>query len=418
MLTSLNTALSGMNADSVGFDVIGNNLANMSTIGYKSSEVSFEDLMTQSMDAGQQIGLGVGAPTTQRQFTQGTVQTTGGAFDVALQGDGFFVVRDSSNQMLYTRAGNFRVDSDGNLQSASGDAVQGWLATDGVVNPTGAIGNITIPVGALNPPSATTKMSLDLNLDANGTVGASSGSWSTPIQVYDSLGNTHTVTMTFTKTAANTWNYQASIPGDDVTAGTSGTPYDVPNASGTLTFDAKGQLTSPAVANSPIPVAITGLADGAADLNINWSLYTDNGASRLSQYATDSANSGVSQDGSGTAQISKVGISDGGMVTVQYSNGDQKIVAQLAVASIRNPVSLVAAGNNNLAATAGTADPSIGASNTGGRGKIVGGALESSNVDMATEFTHLLVLQRGYEASAKVITATDELLQATINLKQ
>ena len=422
MLTSLSTALSGLTADGIGFDVIGNNLANLSTTGFKSSNVAFDDLMSQSMNAGLQVGLGVGAPTTERDFTQGSLTATGGSFDAAIQGSGFFVVRDTSNQLLYTRAGNFQLDSEGTLTTASGQAVEGWMATNGAVNAVGPVGNITVPINASAPPSATTQMSIDANLDATATVGDTSATWSTPIQVYDSLGTTHTLTMTFTKTAANSWSYTVSLPGDDVTAGTAGTPYAIPNATGTLTFDTQGQLTSPAApppaTNGVVPISIPGLADGAADLNVNWSLYTSSGTSHITQFASASASAGTDADGATTGEITGVGISNGGNVTVKYSNGQDKVVAQIALATIRNPESLIATGQNNLQAGPDTAAASIGAANSGDRGGIVGGSLEGSNVDMATEFTNLIVLQRGYEANAKVITASEQMLTDTINLKQ
>lgn len=256
-------------------------------------------------------------------------------------------------------------------------------------------------------------MSVDLNLNSAATADATSD-FSTPVTVYDSLGKSHILTVSFEKTDTNTWSYQVSLPGADVTAGTAGTPFDIPNASGTMTFDTNGQLTSPA-AGSTIPVAIPGLSDGASDLNISWDPY-NNGAGRITQFGQASAASASSQDGAAAAELVSVSISDGGAITAQYSDGVQSTVGQVALAAISNPNTLVDVGNNDYQLSAATADPSVGTPGTGGRGTVVGGALEASNVDLATQFTNLITFQRSYEANAHVVTTADQLSQDTINL--
>jgi flagellar hook protein FlgE len=424
MFTSFSAALTGLAASEVGVDVVGNNLANLNTTGYKASSVSFYDLVAQSLGlgTGESVGLGTGKPLTVHEFTQGAIQTTSGALDGAIQGDGFFVVRDPNGTQSYTRAGNFQVDANGNLVTATGERVQGWNIAGGVLNTNGDIADISIPSGTLRPPVATSNMSLDINLDASATVGQPNGSFSTPIQIVDSLGTTHVLTVSFTKSGANAWDYQVTIPGADVTAGTAGTPFPIPGASGTLTFDSNGVLTDPPApppsTNGLVPVAIAGFADGAADLNANWSLYSPDLAGRITQFAQASSISSNAQDGLAAAQLTHVTLGNSGQVIAQFSNGQQVTVAQVALASIRNPASLVAAGNNNFQIGPETAAPAIGVPNTGGRGQVLGGALESSTVDIAREFTNLIVMQRGYEANAKVISATDQLTQVTINLKQ
>ncbi len=419
MFTSFSTSLSALQATSTAVDVVGNNLANLSTTGYKASSVSFHDLVSQSLTSnsgGAQPGLGTARAQTIRQFTQGSVQSTSGPLDAAIQGDGFFVLRDLRNNQLLTRAGNFSVDAAGTIVTSTMERVQGWNEVNGKVDTNGAVGDITVPTGNLRQPFATSTFSADLNLNSAATVGAADGSFSTPIQIVDSLGSTHVVTLTFTKTAPGAWSYEATLPGGDLTAGKAGTPSSL--AKGTLTFDAQGRLKTPAAAGALVAVPITGLADGAADLAMNWSLYTPSGTARLTQIAEPSAVSASLQDGTDGAQLVSVNISDGGAVLAKYSNGQEKAVGQLALASIRNPDSLLASGNNNFAVGAFTAPPVIGAADTGGRGHIIGGALEGSTVDIAREFTNLIMFQRGYEANAKVITAEDELSQATINLKR
>jgi len=421
MFTSFSAALTGLDAAQVGVDTVGTNLANLDTTGYKAATVSFYDLVAQNLGLGNgsSVGLGTGQPQVTTEFTQGAIQTTGGALDGAIQGDGFFVVQDpSTGATEYTRAGNFQVDANGNLMTATGQYVQGWSSTAGVLNTSGAIGNITIPSGALQPPVATTSMSISMNLNAAATVGGTTGTFTTPITVYDSLGNSHVLTMTFTETASNSWTYAVTIPGADVKAGTAGSPYAIPNATGTLTFDANGNLLTPAAANSPIAIKVPGLTDGANDLAVNWSLYNTDGTPNITQFATPTAVATESQDGEAAAQLTHISLSNGGEILAQFSNGQQLAVAQLALASIRNPDSMTSVGDNNFQVSAQTAIPAIGTPNTGGRGNILSGSLESSTVDIAQEFTNLITFQRSYEASAKVITTTDTLTQDTINLIQ
>jgi flagellar hook protein FlgE len=410
---SYSTALSGLNAYSTAIEVVGNNLANLNTGGFKADTVTFQDLVTQSIGAGlgaTQVGFGVGTPITITQFSQGALQSTGGPLDAAIQGDGFFIVSAAgTGNTEYTRGGSFEVNTAGDLTTASSDLVQGWSMVNGVLDTNLPIGNITVPVGALAAPQATANMSSSLNLDASAVAGTT---FSTSIQVYDSLGTAHTVTMTFTKSAtANQWGYSASVPDADL----ANPPYTP--VTGTLTFDSNGNLISPAPTDPPIQVPVTGLADGATDLNINWNLY-EGTTPDITQYAQSSATSAQSQDGSAAANLVSVGLANGGQVLAQYSNGQQIVVGQMAMAAVRNPDSLVAAGNSNYAASALTALPAIGLPGTGGRGTVLGGSVEASNVDIATEFTNLIVFQQGYEANAHVVTTENQLSQDTINLTQ
>ncbi len=415
--TAFSTALSALNAHTTAVDVVGNNLANLNTPGFKASTVVFHDLVTQALGLGEtQVGLGVARPLTLRQFTQGTLQSTGGSLDAGIQGDGFFVLRDRNGALLLTRAGNFHVDAEGNLLTATGERVQGWTESGGVLDTNQPIGNIVVPVGTLRPPLATANFSLVLNLNAAGTVGQPDGIFSTPVEVVDSLGVTHVLTVTFTKTGANQWDYDVTIMGDEVSGGTPGTPLSLAN--GTLDFDAQGQLQSPPASGGPIAISITGLVSGAADMDISWHLYAPDQTPLLTQYAQTSAVAALSQDGLTAAQLVRVGLADGGKVLAQYSNGEQRVVGQLALAVVRNPDSLMAVGNNNFQLTALSAAPAIGLPGTGGRGKVFGASIESSTVDIAQEFTNLIVFQRGYQANARVVTTVDEISQETMNLKR
>ena len=207
-----------------------------------------------------------------------------------------------------------------------------------------------------------------------------------------------------------------TLPASDMANGTAATQ------SGTLTFDSNGKLISPAAPNPPTTTSptltVSGLADGASDMSIAWNLYDASNQPCLTSYSQSSAISSNSQDGSAAAQLTHVGIADGGQVIANYSDGQQVVVGQVAMASIVNPESLIAAGNNNYQLSSKSALPAVGLPDTGGRGEILGGSVESSTVDIAKEFTNLIVYQRAYEANSKVITTTDQLSQDTINLIQ
>lgn len=423
MFTSFSTALSALDAVSTAIDVVGNNLANLNTTGYKNSTVSFHDLVTQSLGAGlgeTQVGFGTAPPITLRQFTQGAVQASNGALDAAIQGDGFFVVQDpSTKSTLYTRDGNFQVDANGNLLTATRQHVQGWTEVGGVLDTTKAVSDIQIPVGQLRAPSATKNISLNMNLDASAAAGTSDANPTAPIQAIDSLGNPVPLTISFAMDAANPlqWTYQVTVPGDLTTAGTPGTPTTLlPTAPAPFVKFLSDGTLDPATDN-PITISIAGLSDSAADMTIQWSLYDSNGQPTITQFSQPSAVSANSQDGQPAAQLVKVGLGDGGEILAQYSNGTQQVVSQVALASIRNPQSLISVGQNDYEASAATALPAVGVANTGGRGQILGGSLEASTVDIAQEFTNLVVLQRAYEANARVVTTADQLSQDTIALK-
>ncbi len=413
-MPSFAAALSALNADTTAIDVVGNNLANINTPGFKASTVSFHDLVTESIGAGlgsTQVGFGVGVPVTLRDFSQGAIQSTGGPLDAAIQGDGFFVVRGLQGNTAYTRGGNFQVDTNGNLTTATGELVQGWTQTNNFLNTNLPISNITVPVGALAPPVATNTTSVDLNLNATATAGPPPDTFSTSVQVYDSLGTSHIVTFSFAKTTTpNQWTYSAGLaPGDTTTPSTPTT--------GTLTFDSNGALISPLPSDPPVVITGPGMTDGSSDMNITWNLF--NGSTpRISQFAETSATSAVAQNGSASANLVSVGLANGGEVLAQYSNGQQVVVGQMAMAEIRNPQSLIAIGNSNYQGSSLTALPAVGIPGTGGRGTVLGGSVESSTVDIATQFTNLIIYQRGYEANAHVVTTVDQLSQDTIALKQ
>jgi flagellar hook protein FlgE len=420
MSSVFSIALSSLQAESEAINTTGNNLANMNTDGFKGSAVDFKDLFSQYIgDASSfQTGLGVSVPVNNQLFTQGAIQSTAAPLATAIQGNGFFVVNSPNNEQLFTRDGNFTQNAQGVLQTQTGEDVQGWTAApDGTISTSGPTGNIVLPAGITLPPRPTQNFSIDANLSAQGVAATSTGTYSAPMQVVDSLGNTHNLTITFTRSAAspNTWSYDVTIPGGDLTGGTAGTQQSVLAAPGNVTFNSDGTLSN-AGGTAPVAVNINGLADGATNMSINWSQFDANGNGLLTQYAQISNLGSSTQDGEQAAQLNSVAIQTGGQVVAIYSNGQQKVEGQLALAGIQNPTSLENVGNNNLAVSTLTATPAIGAPQSGGRGQILGGSLESSNVDMATQFTNLIVYQSAYQASSRVISTANNIDQDLMQL--
>jgi len=646
MFTTLSTALSALNANSIAVAAVGNDLANLDTTGYKTTEVAFESLMAETMGGtnGFSLGMGTARPQTITQYTQGGLQTGLGGLNAAVQGQGFFMVADGKGNTLYTRDGTFTTGASGYLVDANGLRVQGWSAgPNGVVNTNGATGDISVPSGTLFPPVASTKVTLSGNLDAAAlagtTTGVTSGVFSQPITVYDTLGTAHTLTATFTKnqvqtqmdpgytstpvltgdtdtfivsaggapqtititsadgttlaaqvaalntklgstgitasidsagqlqfasnsvfsisatttnatgdlisgataptpiennslynsavaisggpqelditvgTAAdptivkipnigqgsggiadeddvdainaalksagvtgvtatldantltpatvgppateatssniqlqgtasftasynsvaattnppatgsqNTWNYSVTMAGSDLASGITTTV-----AGGQLTFDpTTGQLKTPPATNGTITLSTgSGLKDAAGALNngavmndITWDLYDSSGNPLMTQVNQASAISDNTADGSAAAQLTTVTMGDGGQLMAQFSNGKSVAIAQLSIANIPNPNSMLSIGDNDFEATSQTAAPIVGTANTGGRGAVVGGALEQSTVDIATEFSNLITLQNAYQANSRVVTTEDQILQQTVSLIQ
>jgi flagellar hook protein FlgE len=418
MGTAFSNALSGLSANALAIDVVSGNLANLNTTGYKSNQVSFEDLVSESLGGAASANLvgGSAVPISNRPFTQGSITSTGNPYDAAIQGNGFFVLKTAAGNQVFTRAGNFKLDSTGHLLTQSGDHVEGWNGVNGVVDTNAGISDVVLPVAGLRQPSTTTKFSFAVNLNANAAAGTPDATFSSPMQVVDSQGQTHVLTVTYTKSATTplSWDYAVTIPDSDLAA-----PPGAPLATGTLTFDSHGKLSSPAdPVSGAIAIPVTGLADGAADLALTWNLYDVSGNPTITQYDQASANLASSQDGTQAGQLTGIAIGAGGQMTATYSNGDNIAVAQLAVGSVLNPGSMQDLGNNTFGVTSATSVPAIGTPGTGSRGTITGGALEASTVDIAKEFTNLLVYQRGYQANAKVITTEDDILQETVALKR
>ena len=418
---SFSASLSGLNANQQKLSVIGNNLANINTIAFKSSAVTFADLVSQSVGGPSanpmQIGLGVTVGAITPNFTQGGVESTGVSTHVAIQGTGFFVVGDEANR-AFTRAGNFSFDADGVLITPDGQPVQGWTAIDpatGSISTTGQPASIVIPPGVLRPPVPSTTFGVQSNLDATEAVG---GTFTASVQIYDALGDSHVVTITYEKTAVGAWNYTVTVPGDEVAGGTPGTPSVI--GTGTLGFDAQGKLTTVnGAAAADVVITSPAWANGAAATDFSWDLVDPNGQPLLTQYSSPSATSSVAQNGSPTGAVASIiSINQEGQLVASFGVGRTVVVGQLALGTFNNPQGLVKIGTNLWSESEASGSPSIGAAGSGGRGTLIGSSLEQSNVDIAQEFTQMILAQRGYQANSKSITVADELLVDTLNLKR
>ncbi len=403
--------LSGLTASSTALSAIANNLANLNPVGYKASRVTFRDLFYQTVGgngAGNPIQIGAGAAVGSigTIFTGGSTESSGVPSDVAITGDGFFVV-EREGGLQYTRAGNFTIDPEGFLTTQDGERVLGYPATSGAIDAAQGLGPLQLGKGQINPPSPTGYVQMKTNLNANAEIG---GSFSTPLVVYDSLGASHALQFTFTKTASNQWSYDITIPAADV--GQTGAPVSI--ATGNLQFDGNGRLTSPA--SDVTGISISGFADGASDLAFDWRLY-QNGESALTQMCATSNTASTYQDGFASGALTDFSIGSDGIIQGSFTNGT-KILGQLALANFANPQGLVRNGRNCFGATLASGQAVVGAPGTGGRGTLSGGALELSNVDIAKEFAQLILAQRGFQANARAITTFDEITQDTINLKR
>jgi flagellar hook protein FlgE len=399
---SFSTALTGLQADTVSLNTIGNNLANLNTTAYKDQSTTFEDLFYQQIGTSGsnnpiQVGVGTKVSGTDTNFLQGSLSTTGNSADMALQGNGFFVVQQGGVQSL-TRAGNFQLDAVGNLTTVDGEQVMGYPATGGVVNANAGLVPLTVPVGVNEAAQATQNFSVTANLDASAATGTA---FTTPVTMYDSLGQSHSVTVSYTKTGANTWDYSVALPAADAT----GTPT---NNTGTLTFDTNGNLVSPAA--NVAGITFPGLTDGASDMSFNWNLYA-NGSSTIAQSTAASSTTASNQDGYASGTYQSFTVDANGVISASFSNGHTQDIGQLAVASVTNPEGMVLTGNNNYMTTAASGAATVGVAGAGGRGTIEDSALEQSNVDISTEFANLIVAQRAFQANSKTITTFDTLTQ-------
>jgi flagellar hook protein FlgE len=393
MLRSLFSGISGLRAHQTMMDVTGNNIANVNTAGFKSSQTVFEDTLSQMLKAAgapqgsnggtnpAQVGLGVKMAGITNNFGQGAAQNTGRNTDLMINGDGFFVVR-SGGEEQYSRSGAFSFDASGRMINPDGGVVQGWTATNGVVNVDSTPGDVALPVGTLLQPTPTGNVQIGGNLPADTT---STTPIDRSITIYDAQGNAKTLTASFTKNSATNWSVTIS--------------------DGTTTSSATAIAFDPVTGNTPAP---TSVMFGAVKVDL----------SGLTSYAGSTTVAALSQDGSEMGSLQSFTISSDGLLVGVFSNGLKQPLAQLAMATFNNPTGLEKVGNSMYRSSVNSGTPQLGVAGGGGRGLIQSGALEMSNVDLAQEFTNLIIAQRGFQANSKVISTSDELLQDLVNLKR
>jgi flagellar hook protein FlgE len=348
---------------------------------------------------------------------------------VALNGPGFFVLSNGNGGFEYSRAGDFSLDSNGNMVTSNGLSVMGYPAVAGAVNTNAPLTAINIPVGAVQQPLATTTMSMTANLDSASATGTQ---FPAAVTVYDSLGQAHVAAVTYEQTATNTWTYAVQLPNADYsTAGADVVPAAI---TGTLTFNANGDLATVAqgagapqtvgtaagdvssIALNFNPAATNVLANGAAGLNIKWNLLDPAGTPNISQVDTTSAVSATQQNGYASGQYQSFAVGSDGTVSVTYSNGQTQNVGQLALANAPNLQGLALLGNGDYETNSASGTAAVGASGTSGLATMQDDALEASNVNISTEFSDLIIAQRAFEANAKSVTTFDTVTQDTINM--
>jgi flagellar hook protein FlgE len=396
MLRSLYSGISGLRAHQTMLDVTGNNIANVNTTGFKASATQFQDTLSQmTQGAGgpqeqvggtnpAQIGLGVQLAGITTNFAQGSAQSTGRATDIMISGDGFFMTQ-LGGETLYTRAGAFDFDAQGRLVGPGGALVQGWNAdANGVINAGGAVGNITLPLDSIKAAQETTKATVSGNLPSDAAPGTE---LVRDVKVYDKAGKATTISLTFTNTSLDptvapaTWTVSATGATDATLSFTDGKPD--------------------AVSDTSITVA-----------GVKFDLSTIEGFAKLTTVSV------TDQDGSDAGTLQSYTLGKDGTLVGLFSNGGQQAVGRITLATFVNPGGLEKAGGSGYRATFNSGAANLRAPGQDGMGSLTSGALEMSNVDLSQEFTNLIVAQRGFQANARIITTSDEVLQELTNLKR
>lgn len=461
MLASFYSGLSGLDAHVLGMDVIGNNISNINTVGFKGSSPVFQDILSQAVGeevgASTQLGLGVSLGGILPSFSQGAFQSTDVATNLAIQGNGFFVMEDSVGNRFFSRAGNFVFDKEYDLVNPNGLNVMGWTAqtSEGAIDTSGELTKIHLPLGMTMDPQATEHIKMNINLNAEATVDNpltttdEADVFSTSMTIYDSIGAAHTVTLEFTPidedgdSILDRWDWQATVPSSEVSSSAIGTgPGQLPlTDDGTgviiargdgdmaptgnsaldfdpMRFDSNGVMLTPA--GSDLSFAAVDWANGAVDQALSWQVRSevDSSSTFLTGYAITSAISYTYQDGYSIGELESVTIKSDGTILGVFSNGTTQEVAMIALGTFPSPTSLTIMGQNTYAQSPGSGHPTIGTASSGGRGTILGQNLEMANVDLTAEFTQMIVMQRGFEANSKIITTSDEMIRQMLSLKR
>ncbi len=457
MMRSLFSGVAGLKNHQTRMDVIGNNIANVNTYGFKTSRVTFQDMISQTLSGAskpeeniggvnpRQVGLGMTIASIDKIFTQGSLQTTGNQTDMAISGDGFFIT-SSGDRKYYTRAGTFGLDKNGTLVNpANGLKVQGWMATrnqagEMTVNPSGSTEDLIVPIFGKVDAKESANIRYKCNLDsrmaivppnASGRMRASAGV-TTSIDAYDNQGNTHRLTMILWKTGPNQWTASAAISDStvpltlDVPAGAGQQNNANPSGRVNLRFSPDGRIVAVADEGTPdelnqgtlIVNANYRLAGDPAVRNIQLNLGKAGLLEGITQFASPSTTKAVEQDGYNMGYMESFNVDNSGVITGVFSNGTKQTIGQVAMSVFTNPQGLTAVGENLFEVSNNSGMPNTGAANQAGRGKIMAGTLEMSNVDLSEQFTDMIVTQRGFQANSRSITTADQMLQELLGLKR
>lgn len=426
VLSSLYTGVSGLAAQGEALGVIGDNIANANTTGFKASRAEFQDIVAKSLKGilgGNQIGRGVKIGAVNPILVQGNVDSTEKATDLAISGDGYFICRGSDGES-FSRDGSLHFDREGFLVTNDKQRIQGYQVDEKgkVIN---KLGDLRFP-RALIPAKATAEIKLDMNLDSRiDSIKAwdpknpyESSHYSTGVEVFDSQGNKHLMTLFFQRSAERQWTFHGMVDGKEVT----GAPDDqlAEVCQGMLTFTTDGKLDTEQITASAFNFRGGALQNQQIKIDFGDSITTDKGKGidGTKQYGKDSDLITWQQDGSAAGTITNLSFNDEGMLTGLYSNGTTQDLGQIALAKFENPEALFKVGNNRFKEARDSGSPAIGKPGASGRGKLFAKSLERSTVDLAMEFVNLIQNQRSFQANAKTITTTDELLQEVINLKR
>lgn len=425
ILSSLYTGVSGLTAQGEALGVIGDNIANANTTGFKASRAEFQDIIAKSLKGilgGNQIGRGVKIGAVNPILIQGNVDASEKVTDIAISGDGYFKVKGSDGES-FTRDGSFHFDREGYLVTNDNQKVQGFG-----VDEKGKVLNKLLDIKfprALIPAKATNEISLDLNLDSRVEANKkfdlkdpyTNSHYSTGIEMYDSQGNKHLLSMFFNKTDDRKWEFRGIMDGKDVMGSDDGELAEV--CKGTLTFTVDGKLESQELTDSNFNFKGGALQGQQIKFNFGDAIAAGGkGLDGTKQYGKNSDLISWNQDGSAAGTITSLSFSDEGILTGVYSNGAAADLAQIAIGKFENPEALFKVGNNRLKESRDSGTASLGAPGSAGRGKLFAKSLERSTVDLATEFVNMIQNQRGFQANAKTITTTDELLNEVIQLKR
>ncbi|MDR2587970.1 MAG: flagellar hook protein FlgE [Spirochaetales bacterium] len=462
MMRSLYAGVSGLQNHQTRMDVVGNNIANVNTTGFKKGRVNFQDLISQNVGGAarpteelggvnpKQVGLGMNVASIDTIHTQGAIQLTGKMSDLALMGEGFFILR-TGKQDLYTRNGTFDIDENGTLVNpANGMRVQGWSATTvdnrPYINTSDSVGDLIIPINSKDPAVATTEVQLACNLNKNtpeipenpSGVAVQDGTWQARINVYDSFGNEHTLQINFTRRPdeVNRWNAEVTV---DPEYGGANTIVEVGAAgnSTTNTFvvefgnlgtllaaeDGAGDRIAQELLQVQVAFDVAGATpgEGGAPVRQTFNLNlgeVGNPEGSMTQFADPSSTKVREQNGFGMGYMTSYRIDQSGVITGIFSNGNNRPLGQIALATFMNPGGLEKQGENVYSVTNNSGIALVDPAGIAGKGKILAGNLEMSNVDLAEQFTDMIVTQRGFQANSRTIQTADQLLQELLTLKR